>query len=254
MSDRVRKMRDDGKSLTRGRAIHHTTPGRMDSGLRFRMLCALVAVAVLANGVGTGAFSVSGGGLSVANPGAMAARAGAGRSLCVQLYSSTLSGSSFTTSAAFSTVPELSRKSPGRALQVGGGLRGAKALGGGAALKSTLRKYGLAAAVTHTSGWLSWSVLLYTALGYVSARPILSRSGQSAAGSVWRVYASLIACNHNGTSAYVWAWAVPHSLSLVTYDHTASCHLLNSACTHRKSCNACVCMRVTHIYVVNDAR
>ena len=51
-----------------------------------------------------------------------------------------------------------------------GGVRQLSALGGGAALKSTLRKYGLTAVVTHVTQWGAWMLLFFSALSYVSSR------------------------------------------------------------------------------------
>jgi len=42
-------------------------------------------------------------------------------------------------------------------------------VGGGAGLKTTLRKYGLTAVVTHAAQWSLWMVIGYTALDYVRA-------------------------------------------------------------------------------------
>ncbi len=57
------------------------------------------------------------------------------------------------------------------------GVLSLNALGGGAALKSTLRKYGLTAVVTHATQWVAWMVLGFSALAYVCAPPLMcSRS------------------------------------------------------------------------------
>jgi len=52
------------------------------------------------------------------------------------------------------------------------GVRHLCALGGGSALKSTLRKYGLTAVVTHGAQWTAWMALAFTALASVRAFPL----------------------------------------------------------------------------------
>ena len=54
-----------------------------------------------------------------------------------------------------------------------GGVLSLNALGGGVALKSTLRKYGLTAVVTHATQWAAWMVLGFSALAYVRALPLM---------------------------------------------------------------------------------
>jgi hypothetical protein len=56
--------------------------------------------------------------------------------------------------------------------EAAGGVRHLCSLGGGSALKSTLRKYGLTAVVTHGVQWIAWMVLAFTALASVRAFPL----------------------------------------------------------------------------------
>ena len=132
------------------------------------MMLSRIVLVVLAfsDGVGTDAFRVGSGPAHASTRATVARIACAAARPCEPLH---IAPAAFCRGASGCAVVGTPLSTRTRMRETRHGVRGMQALGGGAALKSTLRRYGLAAAVTHASGWVGWLLLGYTALEYVDA-------------------------------------------------------------------------------------
>ena len=132
-----------------------------------RLLSRVVLVVLaFSHGVGTDAFRVGGGPAHASTQATVARIACAAARPCEPLHTAP---AAFCGGASVCAVVGTPLSTRTRVRETRHGVRGMQALGGGAALKSTLRQYGLAAAVTHASGWVVWLLIGYTALEYVDA-------------------------------------------------------------------------------------
>jgi hypothetical protein len=130
----------------------NVTPGAPRQRLRITAVAALLLACV---GAGAEAFSL----------GSIVPRAGALGTAHARLWGSQAQQHASLSGAA---IGGLGLPRRGNSLRAREGARGLRAVGGGAELKSLLRKYGLTAITFHAVQWTVWMAIGYSALSYVN--------------------------------------------------------------------------------------